>query len=72
MRGGSLKGLKEILGHKDIKITMRYVHLSKEFVKEGIEIFNGLTTHVKTGMSQNGPNGPSLTKKGLAESANPL
>jgi integrase len=47
MRGGSLKGLKEILGHKDIKMTMRYAHLSKEFVKEEIQILNGLTTGKK-------------------------
>ena len=72
MRGGSLKGLKDILGHKDIKMTMRYAHLSKEFVKEEIEILNGLTTYVKTDMSQNVTNCPSKTKKGLASSANPL
>lgn len=28
MRGGSLKELQEILGHKDVKMTMRYAHLS--------------------------------------------
>jgi integrase len=44
MRGGSLKALKEILGHKDIKMTMRYAHLSKEFAKEEIQIMNGLTS----------------------------
>ncbi|MBN1829831.1 MAG: site-specific integrase [Deltaproteobacteria bacterium] len=43
MRGGSLKALKEILGHKDIKMTMRYSHLSKEFAREEIQILNGLT-----------------------------
>jgi integrase len=72
MRGGSLKGLKQILGHKEIKMTMRYAHLSREFVKEEIQILNGLTTYVKIGMSQNGTNCPSETKKGLAASANPL
>jgi site-specific recombinase XerD len=44
MRGGSLKALKEIMGHKDIKMTMRYSHLSKEFAKEEIQILNGLTS----------------------------
>jgi integrase len=72
MRGGSLKGLKEVLGHKDIKMTMRYAHLSKEFVKEEIEILNGLTTYGKTDMSQNVTNDVFVTKKGLADSANPL
>jgi len=72
MRGGSLKGLKEVLGHKDIKMTMRYAHLSKEFVKEEIEILNGLTACIKTDMSQNVTNDIFVTKKGLAETANPL
>lgn len=44
MRGGSIKGLKEILGHKDIKMTMRYSHLSREFAREEIQIMNGLTS----------------------------
>lgn len=43
MRGGSIKRLQEILGHKDLKMTMRYAHLSKEFAKEEIQIMNGLT-----------------------------
>jgi len=68
MRGGSLKGLKEILGHKDIKLTMRYAHLSKEFVKEEIQILNGLTTSIKSDMSQNVTNSPSETKKGSCPS----
>ena len=67
MRDGSLKGLKEILGHKDIKMTMRYAHLSKEFAREEIQILNGLTTYIKTDLSQNGTNGIFTTKKGLAE-----
>jgi len=47
MRGGSLKALKEILGHADIKMTMRYAHLSKEFAKEEIQLMNGLTSQKK-------------------------
>lgn len=43
MRGGSLKGLQQILGHADIKMTMRYSHLSKEFQKDEIKILEGLT-----------------------------
>ncbi|MGO9138528.1 MAG: hypothetical protein ACLP9S_12030 [Syntrophales bacterium] len=39
-----MKALKEILGHKDIKMTMRYSHLSKEFAREEIQILNGLTS----------------------------
>lgn len=48
MRGGSLKALKEILGHNDIKMTMRYAHLSKEFAKEEIQLINGLTSSKKS------------------------
>jgi len=44
MRGGSLKPLSEILGHADIKMTMRYAHLSREFSKEEIQNLNGLTS----------------------------
>ena len=58
MRGGFLKRLKEVLGHKEIKTTMRYAHLSKEFVREEIQILNGLTTSVNKH--------PSKTKKGPA------
>ena len=43
MRGGSIKGLQQILGHADIKMTMRYSHLSKEFQKDEIKILEGLT-----------------------------
>ena len=28
MRGGQLEALREILGHRDIKLTLRYAHLS--------------------------------------------
>jgi integrase len=44
MRGGSLKALQEILGHADIKMTMRYAHLSNAHLKESISLLNSLTT----------------------------
>ncbi len=47
MRGGSLPALQKILGHADIKMTMRYAHLSKEFAKEEIKLLNGLTSGKK-------------------------
>ena len=47
MRGGSLKALQEILGQKDIKMTMRYAHLSNDFAKEEIQVMNGLTSKKK-------------------------
>ena len=33
MRGGSLKALQEILGHADIKMTLRYAHLSPDHLR---------------------------------------
>jgi integrase len=47
MRGGSLGALQKVLGHADIKMTMRYAHLSKEFAKEEIKLLDGLTSGKK-------------------------
>jgi len=43
MRGGSLKDLQEILGHKSLTMTMRYAHLSQEHKKKAVNLLNGLT-----------------------------
>lgn len=43
MRGGSLKDLQEILGHKNIQMTMRYAHLTQEHKKQAIKLLDGLT-----------------------------
>jgi integrase len=53
MRGGSLKEVQELLGHKNIKMTMRYAHLSQEHKKKAVNLLNGLTSSVKSDMSQN-------------------
>lgn len=37
MRGGQLEALREILGHKDIKMTLRYAHLSPGHLRTEIE-----------------------------------
>jgi integrase len=34
MRGGSLQALKEILGHRDLKMTLRYAHLSPGHLRQ--------------------------------------
>ena len=44
MRGGDLKTLQEILGHSDIKTTMRYAHLSKAHKAAAINLVCGLTS----------------------------
>ena len=36
MRGGSLQALKEILGHQDIKMTLRYAHLAPEHLRQEV------------------------------------
>ena len=43
MRGATLKEVQELLGHKDIKMTMRYAHLSQEHKKKAVNLLNGLT-----------------------------
>jgi len=59
MRGGSLKALQEMLGHSNIKTTMRYAHLSQEHKKEAVKLLDGLTTsnsmsHFVTNSEKNG------------------
>jgi len=44
MRGGPLRDLQEILGHKTLTMTMRYAHLSEEHKKKAINLLSGLTT----------------------------
>jgi integrase len=61
MRGGSLRGLQNRLGHKDLKMTMRYSHLSKEFAREEMKVMNGLTR----------PQNPTGHKMVTFEKANP-
>lgn len=69
LRGASLKVVQELLGHKNISMTMRYAHLSQEHKRESINLLNDLTTpgscHT---MSQNGH---LDTKKGLAITLTP-
>lgn len=43
MLGGTLRGLAEALGHTTLRMTMRYAHLSKEFMKESIMVLPSLT-----------------------------
>jgi integrase len=47
MRGGRLKELQEILGHKNISMTMRYAHLSQEHKMKAVKLLDGLTTPTK-------------------------
>jgi integrase len=53
MRGGSLKDVQELLGHKTMTMTLRYSHLSQEHKRKAVNLLNGLTGSVKSDMSQN-------------------
>ena len=44
MRGAGLKPVQELLGHSDIKMTMRYAHLSPGHLQESINLLNTLAT----------------------------
>jgi len=41
MKGASLKAVQELLGHKDIKMTMRYAHLADDFKKDAVNLLDG-------------------------------
>jgi hypothetical protein len=43
MRGGRLKELQELLGDKNMAMTMRYAHLSQVHEKKAVNLLNGLT-----------------------------
>jgi integrase len=53
MRGGSIKDVQELLGHRTMTMTLRYSHLSQEHKKKAVNLLNGLTRSVKSDMSQN-------------------
>jgi integrase len=44
MKGVSLKAVQELLGHADLKMTMRYAHLSKSHLKEAVNLLDTLST----------------------------
>ena len=63
MRGGSLKELQEVLGHKTMTMTMRYAHLSQEHKKKAVNLLNGLTA------PQNGNCHKTVTSANVSETA---
>ena len=44
MRGGTLKDVQELLGHKTMTMTLRYAHLIQEHKRKAVNLLNGLTT----------------------------
>jgi len=47
MNGVSLKAVQELLGHADIKMTLRYSHLSQAHLKEAVAVLNNLGVDTK-------------------------
>lgn len=41
MRGAPLKAVQELLGHQDIKMTMRYAHLSPDARRDAVRLLDG-------------------------------
>ncbi len=41
MKGVSLKTVQELLGHKDIKMTMRYSHLAEDYKVQAVKALDG-------------------------------
>ncbi|MGD0401314.1 MAG: site-specific integrase [Syntrophobacteraceae bacterium] len=58
LRGASLKQIQELLGHKNITMTMRYAHLTQESKRDAVNLLNGITKRggavPVTKVSQNG------------------
>ena len=47
MKGISLIGLPEILGHRTMAMSLRYAHLSQEHKRKAVNLLNGLTAPAK-------------------------
>jgi len=42
LRGGDLKDIQELLGHKTMTMTLRYAHLTQEHKRKAVNLLNGL------------------------------
>ena len=48
MAGVDVKTIQELMGHRDIKMTMRYSHPTQEHKKNAVELLNRVTTILTT------------------------
>lgn len=49
MNGVGLKAVQELLGHSDLKMTMRYAHLSQAHLKDAVAVLNKLSGGAEKG-----------------------
>jgi hypothetical protein len=42
MKGASIKAVQELLGHADLKMTMRYAYLSQEHLRDSVNLLNAM------------------------------
>ena len=47
MNGASLMAVKEILGHESLKTTMRYAHLSPDYVAQEVKVLDRVLPKVQ-------------------------
>jgi len=47
MSGASLMAVKEILGHESLKTTMRYAHLSPDYVAQEVKVLDKVLPKVE-------------------------
>ena len=47
MNGASLMAVKEILGHESLKTTMRYAHLSPDYVAQEVKVLDRVLPKVE-------------------------
>ena len=53
MAGVDIRTVQELLGHKDIKMTMRYAHLAPDHMKRAVEILDGHYLDTKEFLQEN-------------------
>ncbi|MBC8394449.1 MAG: hypothetical protein H8E17_18015 [Deltaproteobacteria bacterium] len=59
MKGGSLKDIQELLGHKTMTMTLRYAHLTQEHKRNAVNLLNGLTAIKEKGGQKDDRQNPS-------------
>ena len=60
MKGGSLKDVQELLGHKTMSMTLRYAHLSQDHKRKAVNLLNGLTTRKRDDCHKTVTNGIAM------------